>query len=50
MKKVTGMINAKRKMGKINKEIYGHFSEHLEDVSMREFLWERILRSLTQME
>lgn len=29
MKKVTGMINAKRKMGKINKEIYGHFSEHL---------------------
>ena len=29
MKKVTGTINAKRKMGKINKEIYGHFSEHL---------------------
>lgn len=29
MKKVEGMINTKRKLGKINKEIYGHFSEHL---------------------
>ena len=22
-------VNAKNKLGKINKEIYGHFSEHL---------------------
>ncbi|MCM1244618.1 MAG: alpha-N-arabinofuranosidase [Roseburia sp.] len=29
MKKVEGLINTKRKLGKINKEIYGHFSEHL---------------------
>lgn len=29
MKQVEGMINTKRKLGKINKEIYGHFSEHL---------------------
>ncbi len=29
MKRVEGHINTKRKMGTINKEIYGHFSEHL---------------------
>lgn len=29
MKKVDGLINTKRKLGKINREIYGHFSEHL---------------------
>lgn len=29
MKKIIGHINTKRKMGTINKEIYGHFSEHL---------------------
>lgn len=29
MKKIEGVINGKRKLGKINKEIYGHFSEHL---------------------
>ena len=27
--KVEGWINSKRELGKINKEIYGHFSEHL---------------------
>jgi len=29
MRKVEGLINTKRKQGNINKEIYGHFSEHL---------------------
>lgn len=29
MKRVEGHINTNRKMGHINKEIYGHFSEHL---------------------
>ncbi|WP_051437686.1 alpha-N-arabinofuranosidase [Eubacterium xylanophilum] len=29
MKKVKGTINPKREISKINKEIYGHFSEHL---------------------
>ncbi len=29
MRKVEGLINTKRKQGCINKEIYGHFSEHL---------------------
>lgn len=29
MRKVEGLIHTKRKLGKINKEIYGHFSEHL---------------------
>lgn len=27
--KIQGQVNAKRKLGKINKEIYGNFSEHL---------------------
>ncbi len=29
MRRVEGHINTKHKMGTINKEIYGHFSEHL---------------------
>jgi alpha-N-arabinofuranosidase len=29
MKRVEGMIHGKRPLGKINKELYGHFSEHL---------------------
>ncbi len=29
MRKLEGVINPKRKLGTINKEIYGHFSEHL---------------------
>ena len=30
------VINPNVKKSKIHKEIYGHFSEHWEDVSMRE--------------
>ena len=29
MAKTNGVINSNRTLGKINKEIYGHFSEHL---------------------
>lgn len=29
MKKIEGLIHPNRKLGTINKEIYGHFSEHL---------------------
>ena len=31
-------INEKNKKGHINPELYGNFSEHLEDVSMRDFM------------
>lgn len=37
-------VNAKNKLGKINKEIYGHFPNILEDVFMKESMSERILR------
>ena len=30
------VIDPSKKQSKINKEIYGHFSEHLEDVSTKE--------------
>ncbi len=29
MQKMEGLINTKRRQGRINREIYGHFSEHL---------------------
>lgn len=41
------VINAERKLSHINKELQGHFSEHLEGVSMRDCMWEKILKSRT---
>ena len=42
-------INEKNRKGHIEPEIYGHFSEHLAAVFMREFMWERILQFQIKM-
>lgn len=44
MAKTNGVINSNRTLGKINKEIYGHFQSIWEDVFMKEFLWVKIRR------
>lgn len=41
------VINAERKLSHINKELQGHFSEHLGRCIYEDCMWEKILKFRT---